>query len=133
MMHRVIAGLAVAVVLSAPTAQAKQKVDPCQVARCATQASINASCPCGKSGHGSYSKCYVKAVKALTGAGKIPAKCVGEILDCGSSSTCGRPGYVVCDIPTAGCRVLPTTASCNFANGTVRVGATSCCTSCSTP
>lgn len=128
-----ILGLAAVITLGATAAQAKAKPDKCDAARCAVQSTVNAACPCNSGGHGRYYKCYVKAVKQLTSQGQIPVTCVKKVLQCGSKSTCGRPHYVVCDIPIAGCRTLPTTASCGFAGGVVRTGATSCCTNCSAP
>lgn len=127
--------ISTAIVLSAGSADAKtsKKVDPCEVARCAVQASINSSCPCNGAGHGAFFKCVSKKMKQLVAAGSIPKSCVSKALLCASKSSCGRPKYVICNIPIAGCRVLPTTASCGFAGGVVVPGATTCCASCSAP
>ncbi|HUI24616.1 MAG TPA: hypothetical protein VL403_00925 [Candidatus Kryptonia bacterium] len=127
-----IFGLTLAVMLAAAPARAASRVNPCAAARCAIQATLNSACPCHGTGNGSYYRCVLQKVKQLTAQGKVPGKCVRDILRCASGSTCGRRGFVICNIPKAGCRALNSTSSCQFAGGTVDPTATTCCTSCST-
>jgi len=125
-----VLGLALLVMLGASQAGAKSGVNQCAAVQCAIHATINSACPCHGTGHGSYYRCVLQKVKQLTAQGKVPAKCVRDLLRCSSGSTCGKGGFVICNIPKAGCRTLNSAASCQFAGGTVDPTATTCCTSC---
>ena len=131
MKFSMIVGLMLIVILGASSVHATVRADPCDAARCAVQATLGSACPCNGTGHGSWYKCMVKQIKQLSAQGKLPAKCVRKLLRCASGSTCGRGGYVVCNIPIVGCRSLNSVSSCTFAGGTPNPGAVSCCTSCS--
>ena len=79
------------------------KVD-CEPARCAVQATIAADCPCeGAENHGRYVSCVAHVVRRLAAQGDIPINCKGKITKCSARSTCGKPGFVTCLIPTSEC------------------------------
>jgi hypothetical protein len=133
----------------------------CEPARCAVQADL-AQCPCDTAGnHGQYVSCVSHALNVLKKNGGIPKECKGRIQRCAARSTCGKPGFVTCLIPTDTCTVDPTTGlgtcandptltcvvdldcgsickikssdmGCTDAGGTVGTG-TTCCAACATP
>jgi hypothetical protein len=134
------------------------KVD-CEPARCAVQATIAAECPCETSdNHGRYVSCVAQVVRRLAAQGTIPINCRGKITKCSARSTCGKPGFVTCRIPTdecvietgqptgtclddptltcvtdldcgARCKVKSSVERCEARGGTVGT-ATSCCPGC---
>jgi hypothetical protein len=82
----------------------------CEPARCAVQATIAANCPCAADNHGRYVSCVAHAVKQAAADGTIPINCKGKVVRCAARSTCGKDGFVVCQIPTDACD--PTTLHC---------------------
>jgi hypothetical protein len=81
------------------------KID-CEPARCAVQSAINAECSCGEAGnHGQYVSCVAHVVRRLAGDGTIPINCKGKVTRCAARSTCGKDGFVTCNIPTDDCVV----------------------------
>ena len=82
------------------------KVD-CEPARCAVQAVIAAQCPCADAtNHGRYVSCVAHLMKQAAADGTIPVNCKGKITRCAARSTCGKDGFVTCEIPTDTC-VIP--------------------------
>jgi hypothetical protein len=89
-------------VLGASEARAG-RVD-CEPARCAVQAAIAAECPCAEAvNHGRYVSCVAHVVNRLAAGGTIPTACKGKITRCAARSTCGKPGFVTCLVPTDTC------------------------------
>jgi hypothetical protein len=129
----------------------------CEPARCATQAAINAECSCAGAGnHGQFVSCVVHVVKRLSDSGAVPDECRGKVARCAARSTCGKPGFVTCqltrpgtcDLATATCVGNPSVACttdvacattrcktsssaerCTAAGGVVGA-ATTCCATC---
>lgn len=146
-------GIAAAVALGALPARA-ERVD-CEPARCAVQAAIAAKCSCPDAGnHGQYVSCVARVVRDLSNEGAIPVNCRGKVTRCAAKSTCGKPGFVTCRIPTdacdlatltcvenpsltcatgldcgSKCKVRSSEESCLARGGTVSTE-TSCCASC---
>jgi hypothetical protein len=130
----------------------------CEPARCAVQQAINTDCPCdlsGQSNHGQHVSCVAHAVRDLARADVIPINCKGKIKRCAAKSTCGKPGFVVCNIPTdtcdlttgtcvanptlacttdldcgSKCKIKSSTERCTERGGTVAIGSTTCCAAC---
>jgi len=93
----------------APAVQAA-RVD-CEPARCAVQAAIATECSCeGATNHGRYVSCVAHVVRRLAAEGTIPINCKGKVTRCAARSTCGKPGFVACQIPTDACDL--TTGTC---------------------
>jgi hypothetical protein len=85
----------------------------CEPARCAVQAAIDEQCPCdGASNHGRYVSCVARLVNKMAREpdSVIPRGCKGKIRRCAARSTCGKPGFVACHIPTDTCDL--TTSTC---------------------
>ena len=87
------------------------KVD-CEPARCATAAAVAAECPCqDATNHGRYVSCVAHVVRRLSAEGTIPITCKGKVTRCAARSTCGKPGFVTCQIPTDTCVIVPPATS----------------------
>jgi len=72
----------------------------CEAARCTAQdALIGCGCPDAVN-HGQYVSCVAHAVNDLARHDAIPTNCKGKVKRCAARSTCGKPGFVVCQIPT---------------------------------
>jgi len=130
----------------------------CEPARCAVQSTIARECPCAEAtNHGQYVSCVAHVVKRLSQQGLVPTNCKGKITRCSAGSTCGKPGFVTCLIPTdtcdlttgtctddpaivcttdvdcgAKCKVKSSTDGCTSRGGVVGT-ATNCCASCASP
>ena len=113
-----------AALLAVPAARALAQID-CSAARCAAQAAI-AQCPCDADNHGRYVSCVAHAVNQLARDGTIPPNCKGKVTRCAARSTCGKPGFVTCLIPTefGTCDLTSTPGTC--AVGTSVVGDGTC-------
>jgi hypothetical protein len=107
-MKRLVA--AAAITLAFPVMQARAKVD-CEPARCAAQAAITMRCPAcdDAENHGRYVSCVARLVRELVADGTVPGNCKGKVVRCAARSTCGKPGFVRCLIPTDTCTVDPLT------------------------
>src|SRR5262245_15686924 len=109
-MRYVLAAAVLALCFGSHSAHAAVKVD-CEPARCATQTAIAAECPCAEqTNHGRYVSCVAHVVRRLAGEGTIPINCKGKVTRCAAKSTCGKPGFVTCLIPTDTCDT--TTGTC---------------------
>lgn len=87
----------------AGTAALAQPVD-CEPARCAVQAALDQQCPCTEAtNHGRYVSCVARVVNRLARDGVIPRNCKGKIRRCAARSTCGKPDFVACHVPTSTC------------------------------
>jgi hypothetical protein len=130
----------------------------CEPARCAVQSTIARECPCADAtNHGRYVSCVAHVVKRLSQQGLVPTNCKGKITRCSAGSTCGKPGFVTCLIPTdtcdlttgtctddptivcttdvdcgAKCKIKSSSDGCASRGGVVG-GATNCCASCASP
>ena len=94
--------LLAALLLMAGAASATQ-ID-CEPSRCAAQAAIAQECPCeGASNHGQYVSCVAHVVRRLAASGAVAVNCKGKVTRCGARSTCGKPGFVTCQIPVSEC------------------------------
>ena len=155
---RYLLGLAT-VALMGVTALASAQTDPCEAARCAVQTQL-AQCPCssdGSTNHGQYVSCVAHVVNQLAKDKTIPNNCKGKIRRCSARSTCGKPGFVTCQVPQLGtcdtttgtcventalacttdancvigtrCKIKRSSDLCMLAGGTVGTG-TSCCAAC---
>jgi hypothetical protein len=96
-------------------------------------------------------------VKRLSQQGLVPTNCKGKVTRCAARSTCGKPGFVTCLIPTdvcdlatgtcvddptitcltdvdcgAKCKTKSSAERCEARGGTVSPAA-SCCASCGSP
>jgi hypothetical protein len=99
--------LAILVVLVWVGGASAVKVD-CEPARCAVQSAINTECSCGAaSNHGQYVSCVAHVVRRLAAEGTIPINCKGKVTRCAAKSTCGKEGFVTCQIPTDDCVIAP--------------------------
>ncbi|HEY3189685.1 MAG TPA: hypothetical protein VGJ70_19505 [Solirubrobacteraceae bacterium] len=158
-MMRFVVVLGALVLASAPVARADN--GDCQEARCAVQNEINRRCHCDESSnHGRYVSCVAHVVNDLAKDGTIPNNCRGRVKRCAARSTCGKPGFVTCTVPTDTCTNIDATTLvgtctrdpaisctqdldcgtrcstkhdatlCDAAGGTV--GAGSCCAACVT-
>src|SRR5882724_3271930 len=123
----------------------------CEAERCAAQSAISQQCPAcaDASNHGRYVSCVAHVVKRTVSPG-----CRGKAIRCAARSTCGKPGFVTCEIPTdtcdtttgtctatptqtcstdfdcgTRCRIKSSDIRCTAAGGQVGAG-TSCCPSC---
>jgi hypothetical protein len=115
--------LATAALLASVTSGFAVKVD-CEPARCAVQSAINTDCSCTEAdNHGRYVSCVAHVVRRLAADGTIPINCKGKVTRCAARSTCGKDGFVTCQIPTDDC-VIPVGA----ATGTCAGDATIVCT-----
>ena len=96
----------------------------CEPARCAVQQAIDQNCSCSTAiNHGQYVSCVTHQVNQLSKAGLIPTNCKGKITRSAARSICGKPGFVVCDIPEFGiCNLV--TGACT--EGTLLPGHTTC-------
>ena len=111
--------LAVALLALATPVRAAQ-VD-CEPARCAVQNAINTECSCAGAGnHGQYVRCVVHVVKRLSDSGAVPTECRGKITRCAARSTCGKAGFVTCQLTRPG--------TCNLATGTCMENPATVCT-----
>jgi hypothetical protein len=99
-----------AILLSLGAQRVLAAVD-CEPARCAVQTEL-AACPCDSANHGRYVSCVAHVVNSLSRMDPplIPTNCKGKVKRCAARSTCGKPGFVVCDIPTGTCD--PVTLTC---------------------
>jgi hypothetical protein len=137
-----------------PVAAQDDQTD-CEAARCAVQATIDASCPCDEATtHGRYVKCVAHVVRNSD----VPRQCRGAVIRCAARSTCGRDeSAVTCFTPNFGkcqhpentcahdpsiscqtnqdcivgthCGIQPSADKCVAKGGTVGTG-TSCCAPC---
>ena len=95
--------LATAIAIGFPTLGAAARPD-CEPARCAVQLAIAAECTCETAtNHGRYVSCVAHVVKRFSDQGLIPTNCKGKVTRCAAHSTCGKPGFVTCLIPTDTC------------------------------
>ena len=79
------------------------KID-CEPSRCAAQSAIAQECPCeGATNHGRYVSCVAHVVRRLAASGDVAINCKGKVTRCGARSTCGKPGFVTCQIPVSAC------------------------------
>jgi hypothetical protein len=94
-------------------------------------------------------------VKRAAADGTIPINCKGKVVRCDARSTCGKDGFVVCQIPTdtcdpttlhcvgdtsvpcttdldcgSRCKVRSSADRCSAQSGLVDETATSCCAAC---
>jgi len=93
----------VSVVLVFPLASgvfAQPTAPDCEAERCAAQSFIAQNCPscADASNHGRYVSCVAHQVKA-----HVSPRCRGKAVRCAARSTCGKPGFVTCNIPTDTC------------------------------
>jgi len=103
-------GFVAAILLALPAAPVAAQVD-CEAARCAVQAAVNTACPCDQAtNHGQHVSCVAHVVKDLSRQGLVPTNCKGKVKRCASRSTCGKPGFVTCNVPTDTCD--PATLTC---------------------
>jgi len=149
--------LAAAIAIGFPALATASRPD-CEPARCAVQSTIARECPCAEAtNHGRYVSCVAHVVKRLSQQGLVPTNCKGKITRCSAGSTCGKPGFVTCLIPTdtcdlttgtctddpavacvtdvdcgAKCKVKSSADGCASRGGTVGA-ATNCCASCGSP
>src|SRR3989442_9279188 len=79
---------------------AQQPPSDCEAERCAAQTAIEQQCPScsGATNHGRYVSCVAHVVKQHVSPG-----CRGKAIRCAARSTCGKPGFVTCLIPTDTC------------------------------
>jgi hypothetical protein len=99
--------------LAASSAWAKTDCEP---VRCNAQLQADISaCPCpsdNSSNHGRYVSCVAHAVNAFVASDPtIPRNCKGKVVRCAARSTCGKPGFVVCNIPVV-------FGTCDLSSGT---------------
>jgi hypothetical protein len=107
----IITALSLASALALAAAPARSARVDCEPARCAVQAAIAAECPCTESSnHGRYVSCVAHVVKRLSSERVVPVNCKGKVTRCAARSTCGKPGFVTCHIPTDTCDL--TTFTC---------------------
>jgi hypothetical protein len=104
---------AAAFVLALPAGEVAAAVD-CEPARCAFQQAIDDQCRCDEAtNHGRHVSCVAHVVKDLARQGVIPTNCKGKIKRCAARSTCGKPGFVTCQIPTDTCDLATSTCTAN--------------------
>src|SRR5262249_34866738 len=110
----------VAAVLVTPWSVSASPVD-CEPARCALQTALETECPCAAAtNHGQHVSCVAHVVKRLSDNGTVPPTCKGKIVRCASRSTCGKTGFVTCQLPVAG--------TCDTTTGTCVGSAVPCTT-----
>jgi hypothetical protein len=99
-----LAAVMVGILLAGWTAAPVAAQVECEAARCAVQQAIGDACSCDSStNHGQYVSCVAHEVKRLERAGQIPTNCKGKVKRCAARSTCGKPGFVTCQIPIDTC------------------------------
>lgn len=129
--------------------------EDCESFRCAFQQQLDA-CSCdGAGNHGKYVSCVAHQVKQLVANG-LPTHCKGKLVRCAARSTCGKEGFVTCNIPVdvcdlttltctadpthtcatdadcgVRCKIKSSEQRCTDAGGTVGTAGT-CCSSCVT-
>ena len=134
-----------------------QEADPCEVARCALQASL-AECNCATAdNHGRYVSCVTHKIREIIAQTpeELPVRCKGKLVRCAARSVCGKPGFVTCNIPVSSCvsgfcannttqvcltdldcgtrcKIKSSDVRCTAAGGAVGASPT-CCSSCVTP
>jgi hypothetical protein len=75
----------------------------CEAARCAAQDALNRACPCDAArNHGQHVSCVARVLHRLAKDGTIPKNCKGKVQRCAARSTCGKLGFVACEIPEFG-------------------------------
>jgi hypothetical protein len=74
---------------------------------------VAACCQCDSSGnHGEYVGCVGHAVNTLLRAGCLDRQTKKSLKRCAARSTCGKPGFVTCNIPRYGtCDLATSTCS----------------------
>jgi len=103
-MRRATLVLVGAVLLALPVGSIWAASSDCEAARCAIQDALNQQCPCdAATNHGKYVSCVARLRNNLAKAGTIPINCKGAVQRCAARSTCGKPGFVTCQIPTDTC------------------------------
>jgi hypothetical protein len=118
----------VAVLMVGP---ARATVD-CTAAQCAAQSAIaNCGCP-DATNHGAYVSCVAHAVNNLARQNVIATNCKGKVTRCAARSTCGKPGFVVCQIPTefGTCDTSTTPGTCSAGTSLLCDGTCSADTDC---
>jgi len=101
---RGIFAVIVGAVLSLAATQAVGAPVDCEPARCAVQQALADSCSCDTAtNHGRYVSCVAHVLKQLRDDGVIPKECKGKIQRCAARSTCGKAGFVTCQIPVDTC------------------------------
>jgi hypothetical protein len=89
-------------------APARAQVD-CEAERCAVRAALNDpvdGCPCDDprfENHGRYVSCVAHVVRRLWREGSISTRCKGKVKRCAARSTCNKPGFITCTVPTDTC------------------------------
>jgi hypothetical protein len=155
-MRKTAIALGGAILLSLGAQRVLATVD-CEPARCAVQADL-AACPCDSANHGRYVSCVAHAVNNLSRLDPemLPRNCKGKVTRCAARSTCGKPGFVVCNIPTdtcdaatstcvksglscdptnplscgSKCKIKPSEQRCLDRGGIVNLSSTTCCAAC---
>ena len=76
----------------------------------AGRAAVEANCDCETAeNHGAYVSCAAAQAKAVIVNNK---SCRGVVKKCAARSTCGKPGFVTCNIPRYGtCDLVTSTCS----------------------
>jgi len=106
-------GFVAAILLALPAAPVAAQVD-CEAARCAVQAAVNTACLCDQAtNHGRYVSCVAHVVKDLSSQSLVPTNCKGKVKRCAARSTCGKPGFVTCTVPTDTCNLATSTCTGN--------------------
>jgi hypothetical protein len=93
---------------------------------------IEATCNCGASKRGAYTRCAKGIARRRSTAGNLSSACAKTVVRCASRSTCGRPRFVACCRPGARgprCGVAKSAAKC-AAHGGCASTAPSCCDAC---
>jgi hypothetical protein len=101
-----IFGFVLALTILAAASPARAERVDCDPARCAVQAAIAAECPCEAAiNHGQYVSCVAHIVRRFASDGTIPITCKGKVTRCAAKSTCGKAGFVTCQVPTDTCTI----------------------------
>jgi len=90
-----------ALMLALPAGVFAQAERPdCEAERCAAQTAIDQQCPsCSEAkNHGAYVSCVARVVRQ-----HVSPSCRGKAVRCAARSTCGKSGFVTCEIPTDTC------------------------------
>ncbi len=102
-------GMCITLFLVLVSAQWVRAQDDCDTWRCTFQMELN-QCDCtGAANHGRYVSCVAHKVKELVAMG-LPTNCKGKLVRCAARSTCGKEGFVTCNIPVDTCDL--TTFTC---------------------
>lgn len=110
----VVGSVGILLGFAAVVAASSAAPDACEPARCAAQAAIAQDCPCDAAAtHGRHVSCVAHVVKRLVAAGTVPVNCKGKVVRCAAKSTCGKPGFVTCYIPTDTCNLTTGTCTSN--------------------